>query len=128
MKFNIIGLGLNYSTIPPDKYKHCVIHPGIRLTSKPDEPGVLWCCQCGTPYLPKDTISEERFEADHGPTNKTRIITGNKRKMRYVDETGNEITDPTLINDMIKGIHVIRYEEYKVEGDAKKPERHVLKE
>lgn len=123
MKFNIIGFGLNYSNIDPQKWKHCVIHPGIRLTSKPDEPGVLWCCQCGTPYLPKDTISEERFEAGHGPKTQTKIFTGNKKKKRYLDESGNEITDPTLINDMMKGIHVIRYHEVKKGED--KP--HVVK-
>lgn len=113
MKFNIIGFGNNFSNIDPQKWKHCVVHPGTRLISKLDEPGVLWCPQCGTPYLPKDTISEERFEAGHGPTNQTKIITGNKKKKRYLDESGNEITDPSLINDMMRGIHVIRYHEIK---------------
>lgn len=127
MKFNIIGFGLqNYSTIPNDHWKHCVVHPGSRLISKPDEPGILMCPQCGTTYQPKDTISEERFDPSATPKTQTKIITPKKSK-KYYDKNGNEINDEQLLKDIANGVHVISYHEYKVQGDPKKPKRHVVR-
>lgn len=120
-KFNIIGFGLqNYSTIPPDKYKHCVVHPGTRLISKLDDPGVLMCPQCGTTYLPKDSISEENFEPTSSPKTQTRIMTPKKSKKHY-DKQGNEINDETLLKDITRGVNVIKYHEQK-----SGKERHVV--
>ena len=113
MKFNIIGFDFpNSIRIPADKYKHCVVHPGSRLISKPDEPGMLMCPLCGTSYLPKDTISEERFDPSATPKTQTRIFTPKKQK-KYYDQSGNEINDETLLKDIARGANVIRYYEDK---------------
>jgi hypothetical protein len=125
MKFNIICFGSNYSNIDPSKWKHCVIHPGIRLTSKPDEPGVLWCTHCGTPYVPKDAISDENFEPTTGPNSQTKIITPKKKK-KYYNKQAN-INNEQLLKDIANGMNVISYHEYKTEGDPKKPKRYVVK-
>lgn len=106
--------------VDPSKWKHCIVHPGIRLVSKPDEPGVLYCTQCGTPYVLKDTISEERFEAGHGPKTQTRIFTVKKAK-KYYDQKGNEINDEQLLKDIANGAHVISYHEQE-----SGKERHVV--
>lgn len=112
-KFNIIGFDFpNSSKIPPDHWKHCVVHPGSRLISKLDEPGMLMCPLCGTSYLPKDGISEERFDSSATPKTQTRIITSKKQK-KYYDEKGNEINDEQLLKDIANGAHVISYNEYK---------------
>ena len=128
MKFNIIGFDFqNYSNIDPQKWKHCVVHPGSRLISKLDEPGVLMCPKCGTTYLPKDTISEENFKPSASPKTQTRIMTPKKKK-KYYDKQGNEINDETLLKDLARGtIKIISYNEYKTEGDPKKPKRHVVR-
>jgi hypothetical protein len=112
MKFNIIGFGNNFSNIQPDKWKHCIVHPGTRLISKLDEPGVLMCPLCGTPYAPKDTISDENFEPTSGPSNKTKIITAKKKKKQY-DSEGHEINDEQLLKDIARGVRVIKYTEIK---------------
>lgn len=80
--------------------------------SRPDEPGVLMCPQCGTSYLPKDTISEERFAPSATPKTQTRIITPKKKK-KYCDKQVNEINDEQLLKDMARGANVIRYHEDK---------------
>ena len=122
MRFNIIGFNFpNSSRITPDKYKHCVVHPGIRLISKLDEPGVLMCPQCGTTYEPKDTISEERFDPSATPKTQTRIITPKKKK-KYYDEKGNEVNDEQLLKDIAAGAHVISYHEQK-----SGKERHIVR-
>jgi len=36
---------------------------------------------------------------------------------------GNETNDETLLKDIANGANVIRYNEYKTEGDPKKPKR-----
>jgi len=52
-----------------------------------------------------------------GPsTSSTRIIQGKKQK-KYYDDSGNEITDETLINDVKRGAHVISYQETKSGND-----------
>jgi hypothetical protein len=122
MKFNIIGFGLNYSNIDPSRWKHCVVHVGTRLISKPDEPGTLFCPLCGTSYLPNDTISEERFDPSATPKSQTRIITP-KSKKKYYDKQGNLINDEQLLKDIANGKTVISYHEYKTEGDSAKPKR-----
>jgi hypothetical protein len=126
-RFNIIGFDFQkYSNIDPQKWKHCVIHPGSRLISKPDEPGVLMCPLCGTSYLPKDTISEENFEPTVNPKTQTKIFT-TKSKKKYYDEKGNEINDEQLLKDMASGKTIISYHEYKMEGDPKMPKRYIVK-
>jgi len=111
LKFNIIGFGPSYSVIPPDKYKHCVVHPGTRLISKPDEAGILFCPLCGTSYLQNDTSTEERITPKHNKQ-QTRIITPKKSK-KYYDKQGNLINDEQLIKDIANGKTVIYYNEVK---------------
>lgn len=109
------------------EYKHCVFHPGIRLIPKKDEPDMLWCPKCGTPYQEKDTASEEDFEPTASPQSKTRIISPKKKK-RYFDDSGNEITDPDLISLVQHGMHVIKYHEQKVEDpNPKQKKRHFVR-
>lgn len=36
-----------------------LVHPGTRLISNPEEPGLLMCPLCGTSYQPNNTISDE---------------------------------------------------------------------
>lgn len=125
--WNLIGFNFpNSSMVDTSKWKKCVAHPGSRLISKLDEPGVLYCPLCGTSYLPKDTLSEERFDPSATPKNQTKIIQPKKKK-KYLDESGNEINDAQLLKDIANGAHVISYHEYKVEGDPKKPKRHVVR-
>lgn len=54
-RFNIIGFGPEWqpSSSPWYPTKTCVVHRGIALISKLDEPGVLWCRECGNKY-PQD--------------------------------------------------------------------------
>lgn len=112
MKFNIIGFGLNFSNVDTAKWKHCIVHPAIRLVSKLDEPGVLWCPQCGTPYVPKDTISEENFEPTANAKSQTKIFIAKSRK-KYFDKQGNEINDEQVLKDIANGMNVISYNEVK---------------
>ena len=51
----------------------------------------------------------------------TKIITPKKKK-KYYDQSGREITDPTLFNDIMQGKTVISYHEEK-----SGKERHVIK-
>jgi hypothetical protein len=121
--WNLIGFNFpNYSMVDTSKWKKCVVHPGSRLISKPDEPGVLMCPLCGTSYLPKDTISEERFDASASPKSQTKIFTA-KSKKKYYDKRGNEINDEQVLKDMANGMNIISYHEYKTEGDPTKPKR-----
>jgi len=62
----------------------------------------------------EDTAREENLTPKHGPSNKTRIISG-KRKKRYLDQQGNEINDPDLIDEIKRGAHVISYREDQLE-------------
>src|SRR5215218_2615700 len=113
IKFNMIGF--NFPRDPPEnpeKYKHCVIHPGNRLIPKIDQPDLLWCPICGTSYQEKDTLTDERFMPKFGTQSKTRIITAKKKK-KYYDDNGNDITDETLLQDIARGAHVISYREEK---------------
>jgi hypothetical protein len=114
---NIIGFNFpNSSKWVPTK--HCIIHHGTRLVSKLDEPGVLWCTQCGMPYTEKDTAAEERFNPEFGPSNKTNIISAKNKKKKYYDKQGNEINDQTLLDDIARGATVISYHEEKSGEDS----------
>jgi hypothetical protein len=79
------------------------------------------CPLCGTSYQPNDTISEERFEAGHGPISQTKIVTPKKKK-KYYDEKGNKINDQQLLKDIANGARVISYHEQK-----SGKERHVVR-
>jgi uncharacterized Zn finger protein (UPF0148 family) len=127
MKFNIIGFGFNYSNIDPQRWKHCVVHPGNRLISKPDEPGTLFCPICGTSYLPKYTTTEENFDPTASPNQQTKIISAKKKNKKFYDKQGNLINDEQLLKDIANGKVAISYNECKVEGDPKKPKRHVIR-
>jgi hypothetical protein len=111
-RFNLFGFNFTrYSTIPPEKWKHCTIHQGTRLISKLDEPGVLWCPLCGTTYLPKDTTTDERIKPKH-TKQQTKIVQAKKQK-KYFDDKGNEINDELLLKDIANGANVISYHEQK---------------
>ena len=71
------------------------------------------------------TFPDEGIKPKHNKQ-QTKIITAKKQKKHY-DSHGNEITDETLLQDVARGIKVISYREDKVEGDPKKPARHVVK-
>jgi hypothetical protein len=107
--WNIIGFNFpNYSMIDPSKWKHCVVHPGSRLISKPDEPGTLFCPLCGTTYLPKDTATDENFDPKFDSKTQTKIFQVRKQK-KYYDKQGNLINDETLLKDLANGKVVISY-------------------
>ena len=111
-KFNIIGFFGNAQEryIPS---KTCVIHYGTPLISKVDEPGVLWCPECGTTYLQKDTATDEAMKGKF-KQQQTSIISARKKNKKCYDKQGNEITDPDLIADIERGgVTVIRYHEEK---------------
>jgi hypothetical protein len=112
-KFNIIGFFGNAQEryIPS---KTCVIHYGTPLISKRDEPGVLWCPECGMRYSEKDTATTEDIKGKFkGPNQKSQIISAKKKK-KYYDKQGNIINDPDLIADIERGgVTVIRYHEEK---------------
>jgi hypothetical protein len=86
----------------------------------------LWCCRCGTSNLPKDTATEEKFEPTASPKSQTKIISA-KSKKKYYDKQGNLINDEQLLKDIANGKVVISYNEYKTEGDPKKPKCHVVR-
>jgi hypothetical protein len=73
---------------------------------------MLMCPLCGTSYLPKDSISEERFDPSVTPKTQTRIITPKKSKKSF-DKQGNEINDEQLLKDIANGANVISYTEVK---------------
>jgi uncharacterized Zn finger protein (UPF0148 family) len=111
--WNLIGFNFpNYSMIDPSRWKHCVVHPGSRLISKPDELGTLFCPLCGTSYLPKETATEENFQPSASPKTQTKIFTA-KSKKKYYDKQGNEINDKHLLKDITNGMNVISYNEVK---------------
>jgi len=112
MRFNLIGFDFQRSSIiPPHKYKHCPVHPGTRVISKLDEPGVLYCPMCGTRYLEKETSPEEKIKPKH-KGQQTRIVQAKKKK-KYYDKLGNEINDEQLLKDVSNGATVISYQEQK---------------
>ena len=53
----------------------------------------------------------------------TKIITAKKKK-KFFDQQGNEINDPTLINDILQGKTVIKYHEQKSGREGK---RHIVR-
>ncbi|HJR84992.1 MAG TPA: hypothetical protein VJ772_06440 [Nitrososphaeraceae archaeon] len=113
--WNLIGFNFpNSSMIDPSKWKKCLVHPGTRLISNPDEPGLLMCPLCGTSYQPNHTISDENFEPTANAKSQTKIFTA-KSKKKYYDKQGNEINDEQLLKDMASGKTVISYHEYKME-------------
>ena len=134
IKFNIIGFGPRnrYYKWMDDEgwdgqtvYRHCVFHPGTRLIPKKGENDLLWCPKCGATYNEEkdEALKDEDFDAEYSPQAKTRIISAGKKKKKYYDKQGNLITDPTLINDIQRGMNVIWYNEQK-SGEEK---RHIVK-
>ena len=124
-KFNIVGFGIHGSS-PWKPTKHCIIHVGTALVSKLDEPGVLWCPQCGMPYKEEDTAKEERFVPESGPSNRPQIISAKNKSKKYYDKQGNEINDPDLIEEIKRGMNVISYHEEKV-SEQQKEKPHVVR-
>jgi hypothetical protein len=45
----------------------------------------------------------------------------------HYDQQGNLINDEQLLKDISRGLKVISYREDKVEGDPRKPKRHVVR-
>jgi len=134
-RFNLIGFNFprgskfedGWGPVPEPRY--CPIHPGTRVVHFSDEkdPDILRCPRCGcTPILEKDTVPDEGIKPKHNKQT-TQIISVKGRKKKYYDKQGNEITDETLLADIARGVTVISYREDKVEGDVKKPKRHVVK-
>ena len=108
-KFNLIGF--NFRKSDKIEYKQCVIHPGSRLIQSTEDPTLLLCTECGTPYLEKDTATEEQIHSMFGPSsNKSKIVQPRKQK-KFFDQSGNEINDPDLIQDILQGKTVISYHE-----------------
>ena len=120
-KFNIIGFwDKPQSRWTPTKtcpYHHCVLIPK-RDESGVYEPGVLQCPECGTPYLEKDAETEEQIKGKHRKQ-QSRIVQPKKKK-KYYDKQGNEITDPDLIQDIKQGKTVVYYKEEKLEDKQQK--------
>ena len=111
MKFNIIGFGNSN----PKEHKHCIIHPAVRLVQDLQDPDKLFCPTCGYSYLPNETAPDDVYKSRFGPQ-QTKIITPKKKK-KYYDQSGNLITDETLIQDIQQGAHVISYHEYLPEDN-----------
>jgi uncharacterized C2H2 Zn-finger protein len=120
-KFNLIGFNFpdkrykwqGDGWVMPEKiYKTCPYHHCI-LVPKLDDKDMLQCPECGTPFLFKDTTSEEQIISKFGPSsNKTKIVQRRKKK-KYFSDDGEEVTDPVLLAEMQKGIHVLKYHEEK---------------
>jgi hypothetical protein len=130
--WNLIGFGFqkryNWQSDGWDgsTVRHCPFHPGIRLIRKKDQQGVLQCVKCGSTYLENEVPNEEGIQVKHTNKQQTKIITAKKKKKQY-DKQGNEINDEQLLKDIANGKHVIRYNEYKVEGDPTKVKRHIVR-
>lgn len=108
------------------EYRHCPFHPGMRLIRVKDQLGLLQCIKCGSKYLENEAPNEEGIQVKHTNKQQPKIITAKKKKKHY-DKQGNEINDEQLLKDIANGMNVIEYHEYKVEGDPKKPKRHVVR-
>ena len=130
-RFNIIGFGYDWDNARnPKQYierRCCKMCLGIGLIKKKDEPGIEMCPHCGSEWkdpdyqgeaaelenaLSKEAIADEIVTGRHRKQ-QARIISGRNRKKKYYDDSGNEITDPDLIADVKRGMHVIRYNEEK---------------
>ena len=71
-------------------------------------------CECGgIGYKQDEGLADEQIHSKFGPSsNKTKIVQP-KRKKKYYDDNGNEINDPTLIQDIKQGKTVVYYNEQK---------------
>jgi hypothetical protein len=108
MKFNIIG----FSNYENKENKHCVHHQGTRLIQDLYDPDKLFCPTCGVSYLPKDTGIDEKVKIRHSPEGQQSRIISPKKKKKYYDKQGHEITDPSVIADIQSGKTIIYYNEF----------------
>jgi hypothetical protein len=91
------------------EYRHCPFHPGMRLIRKKDQQGVLQCVKCGSTYLENEAPNEEGIQVKH--TKQQTMIKTARKKKKYYDKQGNEISDPYLIEEIQRGANVISYRE-----------------
>jgi len=120
-KFNLIGFNFPRPGEHPEEYRTCLIHPGYRLIPKQDEPGMLWCPKCGTPYPENEALKDEKMKGKF--SKQTKIISAKKKK-KYYDKQGNEINDETLLKDIARGATVYSYHEEK---SGKEEKRHIVR-
>jgi hypothetical protein len=113
-KFNIIGF---FNTIDTKNYQTCSIHPYKRCLPSKTDPNLVFCPQCGSEWKKEDTVAAQNIESKFGINNQTKIVSA-KKKRKFYDKHGNEITDPELIQEMQGGHTVISYQEKKVEGEG----------
>jgi len=109
--FNIFGFDRH--KIDNTTYRYCSIHSYKRLIESKTDPTLLFCPECGSEFKIEDTVAEEKISSMFGPGSSKPTIIQGKKKKRYFDDSGNEINDQTLINDIQRAVHVIRYHEEK---------------
>ncbi len=125
-RFNLIGFNFqsdNSNIKGYDDFKHCLIHPGKRLLKSLEDPEKLFCPTCGLSFSEKDTLKDEHFNPKFGAaSNKPKILTGKRKRVKYYDTRGNEIPehDADAIHDMAEGRKILHYHEEKVEKEEKK--------
>jgi hypothetical protein len=110
--FNLIGF--DFTTKRDTKtYRTCLIHPGEILIRSAEDRTLLLCPRCGSPqkYQEDEALTDEQIKGKFRK-HQTKILTA-KKKRRFYDKFGTEITDETLIQDIMQGKTVINYYEQK---------------
>jgi hypothetical protein len=92
----------------PYSEKLCVVHLEVSLIKRD---GTLYCVESDKSYSEEDTASEEKITGKFSGQSKAQIISA-KRKKKYYDKQGNEITDETFIQDIQRGVNVYYYREH----------------
>jgi hypothetical protein len=111
-KFNMIDFHFSNKPIY-EQHRHCSIHVGTRLLKAKDDPNLLLCPECGCEYLLNETSVDQNIQSKFSPNNSgTKIISG-KKKRKYYDVLGHEITDPEILAEAQRGKTVISYNEQK---------------
>jgi len=101
-------------------FKHCPIHAGVGVVPwNEGDPDKLYCKECGTEYLEQEAPNDERMKGKF-KEQKTMIVTPRKKK-KFYDEQGTEVTDPELIKQLQSGMRIVSYKEDKVE------ENHIIR-
>ncbi len=123
----MIGFGRGWDQATgrnPKQYiepRSCSMCLGVCLIKKKDSPGIEMCPNCGYECKDPDYIDEwnptgedniEGIRKGKFHPSGTKIISGKKQK-KYYSENGEEITDPTLIQDLLQGKTIVSYHEEK---------------
>jgi len=123
-RFNIIGFGFDWDRVRgpgnTETYRYCSIHPYKRLIESKTDSTVLFCPECGSEWKKEDTVKEQDIQTDIPANSGPKIIQGRKSKKKQIADDGNEVLDEDL-----KGYHVIKYHEEGGPDPKEKGKRHV---